>query len=87
MSIGFGELIVILCVAFFVVGPEDLPKVARAVARLIKSIRSITSEATQELEKNLELEDKEDLEALKKTKQDIKEVKDSLQDDLNSLKP
>ena len=32
MNIGFGELIMILLVAFLVVGPKDLPKVARWLA-------------------------------------------------------
>ena len=39
MNIGFGELIMILLVAFLVVGPKDLPKVARWLGRQVRMIR------------------------------------------------
>ena len=38
-SIGASELVLILVIAFVVVGPKDLPKVARALARAWKSLR------------------------------------------------
>ncbi|MBR4081764.1 MAG: twin-arginine translocase TatA/TatE family subunit [Clostridia bacterium] len=34
-NIGFAELILVLIVAFLIVGPKDLPKVARWIARQI----------------------------------------------------
>ncbi len=47
-NIGFSELIVILLVAFLVVGPKDLPKVARALARGVKRLRSLVEEVKRE---------------------------------------
>ncbi|NLJ64367.1 MAG: hypothetical protein GX337_03115 [Christensenellaceae bacterium] len=48
-NIGAGELLLIFLVAFFVVGPEDLPKVARGIKRFIvkaqKFIRQVKSES------------------------------------------
>lgn len=47
-NIGFLELIVVLLVAFLIVGPKDLPKVARWIARQIKSIRRMVNELKKE---------------------------------------
>lgn len=57
MSIGFGELLVIFCVAFFVVGPKDLPKVARTIARIVKKCKSMMENVTNEFEEELDLEE------------------------------
>lgn len=47
-NIGFAELILILLVAFLVVGPKDLPKVARALGRFIKYLKVKWAEFIQE---------------------------------------
>ncbi len=47
-NIGMMELILILLVAFLVVGPKDLPKVARWIARQVKSIRKFIREVKKE---------------------------------------
>ena len=47
-NIGFLELIVVLLVAFLIVGPKDLPKVARWIARQIKSLKRIIREVKAE---------------------------------------
>ena len=47
-NIGMMELILVLLVAFVVVGPKDLPKVARWVARQVKSVRRIVREIKKE---------------------------------------
>ncbi len=49
-NIGFPELIVVLLIAFLVVGPDDLPKVARAAAHALKWIRDIVRQFKEELE-------------------------------------
>ena len=56
MSIGLGEIFVILLVAFFVVGPEDLPKIARTLAIWVKKIRTTMKELTTSFENEIELE-------------------------------
>ena len=55
-NIGFPELVVIFIVALVVVGPERLPEMARAVARLIVEFRR----ATEELKKELALDEIEE---------------------------
>ena len=47
-NIGGAELIVILLIAFVVVGPKDLPKIARALGRFVRSIRSMVEEVKRE---------------------------------------
>lgn len=59
-NIGFEELILILLVAFVIVGPKDLPKVARAIARFVKMLRQMFEDFKEEtgLDETLsELED------------------------------
>lgn len=47
-NIGFLELIVVLLVAFLIVGPKDLPRVARWIARQIKWLKRIIREVKAE---------------------------------------
>ncbi|MDD4081307.1 MAG: Sec-independent protein translocase protein TatB [Eubacteriales bacterium] len=47
-NIGFSELIMILLVAFVIVGPQDLPKVARSLGRAVRSIRKMFDEFKDE---------------------------------------
>ncbi len=47
-NVGFAELILILLVAFLIVGPKDLPKVARALARAVRYIQSLFQEFKDE---------------------------------------
>ena len=47
-NIGFAELIMILLIAFVVVGPKDLPKVARALGRTVRKIKKMFDEFKDE---------------------------------------
>ena len=48
-NIGFGELLVVLVIAYLVVGPKDLPKVARWLGRMVKRVRLMVQELKQEV--------------------------------------
>lgn len=48
-NIGFGELLVVLVIAYLVVGPRDLPKVARWLGRMVKRARLMVQELKQEI--------------------------------------
>ena len=72
LNFGAGEIIVLLLIAFIVVGPEDLPKVAVAIAKAIKYVRLHMKEAMKALE--LEEEIKE-LKNIKKTTDIIRNPK------------
>ena len=47
-NIGAAELILLLLIAFVVVGPKDLPKVARALGRFVRYIRTMIEEVKRE---------------------------------------
>ena len=47
-NIGFSELILILLVAFVIVGPRDLPKIAAALGRGVRSVRRFMREFQEE---------------------------------------
>lgn len=57
MGIGLGEFVIVLLVAFIVVGPEDLPKVARTLARWVKTARRTMKDISGSFEEDLEKED------------------------------
>ena len=47
-NLGMMEILLVLAVAFLVVGPKDLPKVARWMARQIKSLKKLVREIKRE---------------------------------------
>lgn len=47
-NIGASELIIILLIAFLVVGPKDLPKVGRALGRMVRQAKAMVEEIKQE---------------------------------------
>ncbi|MBR5232237.1 MAG: twin-arginine translocase subunit TatB [Clostridia bacterium] len=67
-NMGSGELILILLVAFIIVGPKDLPKVARAIGRAIRYIKAMFEEFKEETGLG------EALEELKETERDLKKT-------------
>lgn len=73
-NIGLGEIVVILLVALLVVGPEDLPKVARGIAKAIKYIKNSVRDVVKTL--NIEEEITE-----------IKEMNDLVKETLQEANP
>ena len=47
-NIGIAEIILLLLIAFLVVGPKDLPKVARALGRFVRYVREMVEEIKRE---------------------------------------
>jgi len=52
-GIGTAEILIILCIALVVLGPKELPRVARTVGRGIRELQR----ARDDLRKNIEFED------------------------------
>ena len=73
-NVGFAELILILLVAFLVVGPQDLPKVARWLGRLIKQGRRMFTEFQEEV-------------GLESTVEELKEVQRDLNTTISKADP
>ncbi len=47
-NLGMMEIFLVLAVAFLIVGPKDLPKVARWIARQIKNVKKLIREIKKE---------------------------------------
>ena len=48
-NIGFAELLLVLVIAYVIVGPKDLPRVARWLGRMVKRARQLIRELKQEV--------------------------------------
>ena len=72
-NIGFSELIIVLLIAFLVVGPKDLPKVARWLGRMVKKLKQMINEVKRETGwDDLEKEIKDTSTDLSKSVKDLK---------------
>ena len=71
-GIGFPELLVILALALIVLGPEQLPRVARKLARFVNELRRTADEFKSEFDvdeiTDLKLLDRMDLKELDQTR-------------------
>ena len=48
-NIGFAELLLVLIIAYVIVGPKDLPKVARWLGRMVRTARQLIHELKAEV--------------------------------------
>ena len=48
-NIGFAELLLVLIIAYVIVGPKDLPKVARWLGRMVRGARELIRELKAEV--------------------------------------
>ena len=85
------EIILLLIIAFVVVGPQDLPKIARALGRFVRYIRTLIEEikretgfdeVAQEL-KDINREIQQDLKAAD-IRQDLKDAKKEIDQSLKA---
>ena len=48
-NIGFAELLLVLIIAYVIVGPKDLPKVARWLGRMVRKAKLLLREIREEV--------------------------------------
>ena len=76
-TIGSAELLIIILVAFIVVGPRDLPRLMRSVGKWMSQIRVMANEFQHNLDavvKEADLEDlKKDALAIRREADDIRQ--------------
>jgi len=70
-GVGTSELIIILLIALLILGPKEIPKVARTLGRGMREIQR----AKDELKKNIEFED----ESVSEIKSELKDTVDDIQ--------
>ena len=73
-TMGMGEVLVILLLALVVVGPKDLPKIARWLARSLRGIRNMMNEFSTSLGVDEEIKE-------------VREAGSMLQDTIRSINP
>lgn len=79
MNLGFGELVMILVIAFVVVGPKDLPKIARAIAKVVRQLKGLYANVKSELSLETELSQiKEQIRTQTPEVDDLEEIRRSI---------
>jgi Tat protein translocase TatB subunit len=82
-GIGTGEILIVLVIALLLLGPKEIPKIARTLGRGMRELER----AKDELKQSIEFEAEKDEAESKKTK-DSKDPEDkdsNSPDDLNNL--
>ncbi len=59
-DLSFGELLVIAIVGLIIIGPKDLPVVARYLRNIFRSIRETTASIRQQMDEALDVEELRD---------------------------
>lgn len=66
-KIGWGELLIILVIAFLVVGPEKLPKLGESLGKAVRSVKKYVNETAKELDAIDEIKNiKKDIDSIQK---------------------
>ena len=60
-GIGTGEILVILLVALLVLGPKEIPKIARTIGKTLKDIHRFKDELRQSVDTEFEQYEKKEL--------------------------
>lgn len=55
MSLGIGEILIILIIAYVIVGPKDMSKLARKIAKGLRDIRRLGADVKEDLDLGGEL--------------------------------
>jgi len=90
-NIGMSEFILLLLIAFLVVGPKDLPKIARAIGKGVKYLGNLKEEFGEilniEEEINTVKKDREEIKAItKEVGQTSREITDAMNEAKKDLK-
>lgn len=76
-GIGTGEILVILLIALLVLGPKEIPKVARAIGKTMRELQRTKDEIRESIDREFE----DHVEDTKPTDQKAEEGEDTKQQD------
>lgn len=62
-GIGTGEILVILLVALLVLGPNEIPRVAKTIGKTMKDINRFKDELRQSVDTEFEQEERKELDS------------------------
>lgn len=85
LGIGFSEILVILAIALIVLGPKEIPKVARTIGRIMREIQRTSDDLRRTIDS--EMEEFEGSEEVKprKRKAKNKQIRESEESDNISI--
>jgi Tat protein translocase TatB subunit len=87
-GIGAPEMILILAIALIVIGPKNLPALAKSLGRAFGEFKKATSELKDSLEVNTELQDvKTAFDEMNKDFRETIDIKSKLVDEVESVSP
>ena len=86
MRIGWMELLVIAVVALIVIGPDKFPSYAKKFGKALKDIKKVSSELTEEIQKEVVEPLNEAVKPLKDAVEPINEAAKELKKTTNDLK-
>lgn len=87
-GIGAPEMILILAIALIVIGPKNLPALAKSLGRAFGEFKKATSELKDSLEVNTELQDvKKAFDDMNKDFKETIDIKSKLVDEVESVSP
>lgn len=75
-GVGTSELVIILIIALLILGPKEIPKVARTIGRGMRELQR----AKDELKKNIEFEE----ETVSQVKSDFREMINETEEEIRS---
>ncbi|MCL2170011.1 MAG: twin-arginine translocase TatA/TatE family subunit [Defluviitaleaceae bacterium] len=81
LQIGGGQFFLLLLIAFLIVGPKDLPKIAKAIGRAVRYVRDLITDVTTTL--NLE----DEAGSIKEVTGTVQQVVDVVRNPSNILAP
>ena len=79
-GVGSSELVIILIIALLILGPKEIPKVARTIGKGMRELQR----AKDELKKNIEFEDNPVSEIRSDITDMINETRDDIQNEFKS---
>lgn len=75
-GVGTSELVIILIIALLILGPKEIPKVARTIGKGMRELQR----AKDELKKNIEFEE----DAVSQVKSDFREIINETEEEIKS---
>lgn len=58
-GIGTSEILVILLIAIIILGPKEIPKIARTLGRTIREFQRVTDELKHTIDSEIDLDEEE----------------------------
>ena len=70
-GIGIGEILLILVIALIIWGPGRIAEIGRTLGKVVRNLRKVTSDVAEQLTRETEEQEKEQLPEQRKGGQDI----------------